>query len=245
MICSLRTVSYRAQQALVVLSILLCLAAHARSQQPQQTPRGPQLNRITPEAAAPGTRIKLEGLRLGANLDDRVQVLFAQGNAEYAAKADGAGYEADLELGPQALNVVVPPELQPGPSLVTVEVEGQRSASMPLKINAPATAVVLKNLRPPIAQPGEMLWIDGTGFSDSDDFELINALGKARHLGNGQGTSDADVAAFRLPSDLPAGETRVRVTEHRSGSNQVSNTLSFTVVRGPAPLDIMTDDMEP
>jgi hypothetical protein len=227
--------------------MLLYLVAPVRSQQPSATPREtPQLTRITPEAAAPHTRIKLEGFRLGANLNEGVKVIFVQGTAEYSGHADGSEYVgADLERGRQALNVVVPDDLQPGPSGVIVEVQGQRSASLALKINVAATPPVLSGLRPLLPQPGEMLWIDGTGFSESDDFELIDALGKTHHLGNGQGTSDADIAAFTLPSNLPGGETTLRAIEHRSGLSQASNSLSFSVVRGPAPLDVWSDELMP
>ena len=162
----------RTRLALMLCVMLLCSVAPVHSQHPGPTPReAPQLTRITPEAAAPHTQIKLEGLRLGANLDEGVQVIFVQGTAEYSASAHGSGYEsADLEHGLQELSVVVPDDLQPGPSGVIVEVEGQRSASLALKINVAATPPVLSGLRPLLPQPGETLWIDGTGFSESDDF---------------------------------------------------------------------------
>lgn len=237
----------RTRLALMLCVMLLCSSAPVHSQHPGSSPReAPQLTRITPEAAAPSTRIKLEGFRLGANLDEGVRVIFVQGTAEYSAPAQGGGFEnADLERGPQALGVVVPDDLQPGSSGVIVEVEGRRSASLALKINVAATPPVLSGFRPLLPQPGETIWIDGTGFSESDDFELIDASGKTHHVGNGQGTSDADVAAFTLPSDLPGGETTLRAIEHRSGSSQVSNTLSFSVVSGPAPLDVWSDWLMP
>lgn len=244
---SFRKDTPRGRLALMLCVMLLCFVAPVHSQRPGLTPReAPQLTRISPPAAAAFTHIKIEGLRLGANLDEGVQVIFVQGTAEYSASANGSEYEtADVEHGHQALNVVVPAELQPGPCEVIVEVLGQRSASMALKINLAATPPVLGGLRPPFPQPGEMIWIDGTGFSASDVFELTDALGKTHHILNGDGTSDADVAAFKLPKDLPGGETKLRVIEHRSGSSQVSNTLSLTVVSGPAPLDIWSDELMP
>ena len=227
--------------------MLLCSGASVQSQHPGSTPReAPQLTRITPEATAASTRIKIEGLRLGASLDEGVQAIFVQGNAEYFARPNGGAYDtADLEHNPQALNVVVPDHLQPGPSEVIVEVLGQRSASLGLKISIPATPPMLSGLRPLLAQPGATIWIDGTGFSSSDVFELTDALGKPHNIENDHGTSDADVAAFTLPKDFPGGETTLRVVEHRSGSSQASNTLSFTVVSGPAPLDVLSDWLMP
>jgi hypothetical protein len=227
--------------------MFLCSGAPVHSQHPGSSQlEAPHLTRITPEAAAASTHIKIEGLRLGANLDESVQVIFVQGTAEYSARPNGGEYDtADLERDPQALNVVVPDDLQPGPSEVIVEVLGQRSASLGLRISVPATAPMLSGLRPLLPQPGATIWIDGTGFSASDVFELTDALGKPHHIVNGDGTSDADVAAFMLPKDFPGGETTLRAIEHRSGSNQVSNTLSFTVVRGPAPLDVLSDWLMP
>jgi len=240
----------------MLCALLVCLPV--QSQSGGSTPRDgaqasreiplrevPQLTRITPDAAAASTRIKIEGLRLGANLDEGVRVIFVQGSAEYSTGFSGSENDTDLEHGEQALNVAVPEELQTGSCSVIVEVSGQRSAPLPLKIKAPATPPVLSGLRPLLPQPGETIWVDGTGFSESDDFELSDSLGKAHHIINGHGTSDADCAAFTLPEDFPAGETTLRAIEHRSGSSQFSNTLSFRVVRGPAPLDVWGDELMP
>ena len=226
--------------------MLLCSVAPIHPQHSgSQTSEAPQLTRVTPAATPSSTHIKIEGFRLGANLEEGVQVIFVQGAAEYFARPNGSEYETDVERGLQGLNVVVPVELQPGPSQVIVEVLGQRSASLELKISVPATAPVLSGIRPLLPQPGEIIWINGTGFSASDVFELIDGLGKTHHIVNSDGTSDADCAAFALPKDFPGGETTLRVIEHRSGSNQFSNTLSFTVASGPAPLDVLSDWLMP
>jgi hypothetical protein len=231
----------------MLCAMLLCSVVPIQSQNPGSTRReAPQLTRITPEAAAAYTHIKIEGFRLGANLDQGVRVIFVQGTAEYSARFNGSEYEtADVERGPQALNVVVPVDLQPGSAGVIVEVEGQSSASLALKINVAATPPVLSSIRPLLPQPGDTIWIDGTGFSPSDVFELTDALGQTHRIVNGDGTSDADAVAFTLPKDFPGGETTFRVIEHRSGSSQVSNTLSFSVIRGPAPLDLWSDELMP
>ena len=240
-------VTLRTRLAAMLCLMLLCSGASVNAQHPGPTAREvPKLTRISPEAAAPHTQIKLEGSSLGANLDEGVQVIFVQGSVEYKASAHGRGYEgADVEHGLQNLGVVVPDDLQPGSCGVIVEVNGQRSASLALKINVAATPPVLSSLRPLLPQPGDMLWIYGTGVSESDVFELTDALGKMHHVRNGGGTYGAAVAAFTLPSDLPGGETKLRAIEHRSGSNQVSNTLTFSVVRGPAPLDVLGDELIP
>lgn len=237
----------RTPLALMLSTMLLCSVSPSRSQDPGSTARGAvQLTRITPEAAAPETHIELEGFRLRTTLDKGVQVIFVQGTAEYTTQPYGGGYaNSDFESRPQTLNIVVPAELQTGPCEVIVEVKGQRSASLPLKINVAATPPTLSSLKPLLPQPGEMIWIDGTGFGESDDFELTDARGKTHDLGNSHGTSSADVAAFRLPSDLPGGEATLRVIERRSGASQVSNPLTFTVLSGPAPLDVCTDWLMP
>jgi hypothetical protein len=217
----------------------------ASAQEKSAATEPPAIIRITPSSAAPQTRIKLEGYRLGANLDQGVRVLFIRGETEYDVAPNGGGYEtANLKQGIQDISTQVPEELQPGPCQVIVEVEGQRSTTFTVQINIPATPPTLTDFRPHSPRPGELIWIEGTGFSDSDEFELTDALGKP-HLIVGGGTSDADTSAFTLPKDLPPGETRLRVIEHRSGTNQSSNVVSLTIVNGPTPLEIESDWLMP
>jgi hypothetical protein len=174
-----------------------------------------------------------------------VRVLFIQGTTEYEVAPNGAGYEtANLKQGVQDINIQVPGELQPAPCQVTVEVEGQRSVPFTIQINIAATAPVLTDFRPHSPRPGELIWIEGTGFSDSDEFELTDATGKP-HLIVGGRTSDADRSAFTLPKDLPAGEGRLRVIEHRSGTNQSSDSLLFKIFVGPTSLEIWPSCLMP
>jgi hypothetical protein len=218
--------------------------ASAQEKSPLAEP--PVMLRITPTAAAPQTGIKLEGYRLGANLEKGVRVLFVQGTAEYSVASHGGGYEtANVKHGLQELGVHVPEALQPGPCQVMVDVEGQRSAPLTIQINVPATAPVLTAVRPHSPGPGEIVCIEGSGFSDSDEFELIDALGQTHLVPHDLGTSDVNALAFTLPKDLLAGKAILRVIERRSGTNQVSNALSFDIVRGPAPLDIWSDWLMP
>jgi hypothetical protein len=237
MLCCLRIYS-------IVFSVL------ALSQENPRPPDSPNIIRITPAAAAPQTGIKLEGYRLGANLEKGVRVLFVQGTAEYGVATRVGSYEgsyetANLKQGLQELGVRVPEELQPGPSQVIVEVEGRRSAPFTIQINVPATAPVLTDLRPHFPRTGEIISIEGTGLSESDEFELTDALGQAHHFDQSLGTSNVNGLAFTVPKDLPAGEATLRVIEHRSGTNQVSNSMSFEIVNGPTTLDIYSDWLMP
>ncbi len=226
---------------LVGILILCGLSITALSQENPQPSELPIITRITPDAAAAQTNVKLEGYRLGANLDEGVRVLFAQGTAEYVTAPTGGGYDtANLKRGVHELNVMIPEQLQPGPCQVVVEVNGSRSAPLTIQINTPATAPVVSDFRPRLPSAGETVWIEGTGFSDSDDIVLTDAQGQAHHFEGGH-TSDADTLAFTLPKDLPAGEATFRVIERRSGGNLSSNSLSLTIVHGPTLLYLHSD----
>jgi hypothetical protein len=230
-----------------VESVFLFVFSVLALSQDNPRPRDPPIIiRITPTAAAPQTGIKLEGYRLGANLEKDVMVLFVQGAAEYGVPSSGGGYEAaNVKQGLQELGVHVPKDLQPGPCQVIVEVEGNRTAPLTIQVNVSATAPLLTNLRPHFPRAGEIVWIEGTGFSESDEFELTDALGEAHHFGHELGTSDVNTSALSLPKDLPPGEATLRVLERRSGTNQSSNSLSFEIVNGPTPLDIYSDWLMP
>ena len=221
--------------------VVLGLSVTALPQRNPQTSDLPIITRITPNAAAPQTHIELEGYRLGADLNEGAWVLFVQGSAEYRAAPNGAGYvNGNLKQGLHELNVVVPEQLQQGPCLVVVEVNGSRSASFTIQINVPATAPVLVDFKPHLPRAGEMVWIEGKGFSDSDDIVLTDAQGKLHHF-DGGGTSDADTVAFTLPKDLPVGEATLRVVERRSGTDLSSNSLPLAIVHGPTPLHLESD----
>jgi len=247
LISFVRRASFATRSGLVLFVTLLYLLVSVRAQQLGSPPHdGPQLITVMPRVAAPDTRIEIQGYRLGANLEKGVRVIFVQGTAQYSVTPHGSGQDeiANVEGGRQTQNVVVPDKLQPGPCKVIIEVEAQRSAPFDLQISVAATAPVLAGVRPHLPQPGEMLWIEGTGFSNSDDFELTDALGRAHHFVSG-GTSNANTAAFALPKNFPDGATRLRAIEHRSGSNQVSNTIEFSVVDGAAPLEVWADWLMP
>ena len=223
--------------------VILCVSISVAAQ--QSSPADPPvISRITPEAPSARTNVELEGYRLGANLNEGVKVLFVQGTAEYSAAPNGSGSEAaNLKAGPQELNVTVPAPLQPGECQVIVEVNGIRSAPLTFQITAPS-APVIKDFRPHLPQAGEMVWIEGSGFSDSDDIVLTDAGGKAHHFSGGR-TSGADTAAFPLPDDLPVGEATLRIVEGRSGASLSSNSLPLRIVAGPTPLSLESDWLSP
>ena len=172
-------------------------------------------------------------------------MLFVQGTAEHVTVSTGSSHDtANLKRGLHQLNVIVPEQLQPGPCQVVVEVNGSRSAPLTIQINIPATAPVVSDFRPRLPRAGEWVWIEGTGFSESDEIVLTDSQGKAYHVEAG-GTSDANIAAFTLPKDLAAGEATFLVIERRSGGNLSSNSLSLMIVHGPRPLDLYSDWLMP
>jgi len=204
----------------------------------------PDLVRVTTAAAA-GTKISLEGYRLGANLSKGVRVQFSQGTKNYFQSVPGGSFvEANVQHGWQVLGVVVPAELQPGPCQVAVDVEGRLSQVFTITVNPSATAPVISAIMPHSVGPGELIWIEGTGFSDSDDFELTDSAGGV-YVQRSQPTSDPDTAALHVSTDIPDGEVALRVIERRSGTNAAGNTLAFIVTRRPKPLEVAAEWLMP
>ena len=205
----------------------------------------PSITRINPDAAAPQTRVEIEGFRLGANLTEGVRVLFVQGTAEYEGTHDGGEYkEADLKQGPQKLDVIVPEQLQTGPCQVIVEVRSNRSTAVTIQIKPPATAPVLSDSDPCRLRAGEIVWIKGAGFSDSDDIVLTDAGGEPHHF-EARGHASGTTLSLTLPEDLPVGEARLQAIERRSGANLSSNNLTLTIVQGPIPFDLSAYGLMP
>src|SRR6267142_244966 len=176
---------------ILVLLSLLSVPAPAWGQNQNKTAEPPLIVRIVPMAAAPGTNIKVEGYRLGANLEKGGRVLFGQGANEYEVAYTGGGYEtANLKQGVQDFGTVVPDALQPGPCELIVEVNGRRSLPFNFQINIPATAPVITQIRPMTPRPSELIWIDGSGFAASDEVELIDAVGGKHRFDRSLATSD-------------------------------------------------------
>jgi hypothetical protein len=204
----------------------------------------PDLVRVTTPAAA-GTKISLEGYRLGANLSSGVRVQFSQGTKNYFQSVPGGSFVvANVQHGWQSLGVVVPRELQPGPCQVAVDVEGRFSQAVTIIINPPAAAPVLSAIKPHYVGPGELIWIEGTGFSESDDLELTDSAGRV-YVQRSQITSSPDTDALKIPADIPDGEVTLRVIERRSGTNAAGNALMFMVTRGPKPLEVADEWLMP
>jgi hypothetical protein len=201
----------------------------------------PDLVRVTTPAAA-GTKISLEGYRLGANLyNGGVRVQFSQMGQNYFESVPGGSYiVANVQQGLQRLGVVIPTGIQPGPCQVAVDVEGMMSQTLTIIISPPATAPVISAIKPHSVGPGDLIWIEGTGFSDSDDFELIDSAGRV-YAKRSLITSDPDVAAMNIPMDTPDGEVTLRAIERRSGTNVAGKAVAFTVTRGPRPAEVAAE----
>jgi hypothetical protein len=241
--------SYSLQKIALLAILLLLMPASLRTLgrfQGTVTARSesPDLVRVMSPAAA-GTKISLEGYRLGANLNTGVRVQFSQGTKNYFQSVPGGSFVvANVQQGWQSLGAIVPVELQPGPCQVLVDVEGRLSQVFTITINPSATAPVISGIKPHCVGPGELIWIDGTGFSDSDDLELTDSAGRV-YVQRSLATSSPDTAALNLPADIPDGEVALRVIERRSGTNAVGNTLAFIVTRRPKPLEVATEWLMP
>jgi hypothetical protein len=198
----------------------------------------PELLRSTPAIATPGTELELEGYRLGWPDADGVEVAFVQGEASIVAHPTGGGWQAtDLDNGLQQMKVVVPYGIEPGNCQIQISVNGKKSAPITIEIPLMVSPPEISEVIPRWSEPGDIVWVSGSGFGESDEIELIDAGGNIHHFPAGS-TSTGIKTAFSLPANLPNGETVVKIVEKRSGGNQASNPISFWVNNGPVPLDV-------
>lgn len=232
--------------SLIAILLSLCFCVAAFGQEAASEAQAPELIRTTPAIASPGTAINLEGLRMGAEADDRIRIYFVQSGAEHPAEKTGSSWDSnDLKRGPQHYNVKVPKDVVDGPCQIVVEVADVRSLPLTIEIKTLVKPPVLDSLNPRWVLRGEVVWIDGSGFGDDDDVELIDSNGETHELGNLRTTSSAVTAAFTLPENLPDGEATIRAVEQRSGMKQPSNSLAFVIAHDPVPLYIHQDWLKP
>lgn len=202
--------------------------------------KAPELVTSVPDTATAGTDLQLEGYRLGWSDESDVQVLFIQGEVQYRVRPTGGGWQAGDLDGLQYMKVTVPQGLAPGECQIVVDVNGTLSKPLKFEIGWMAQAPNIIDVSPHWAQPSEVIWISGNGFGQDDEIELTDSTGK-QHLIVAGSTSSGTKSAFSLPADLPDGTTSVSIIEHRSGANQHSNSISFSVSNGPVPLEIWSN----
>jgi hypothetical protein len=232
--------------SLVAVLLLFCFCVAAFGQEAASETQAPELIKTTPAIASPGTAINLEGLRMGAEADDRIRIYFVQSGVEHPAEKTGSSWDSnDVKRGLQHYNVKVPKDVEDGPCQIIVEVAGVRSLPQIIEIKTLVKPPVLNSLNPRWVLRGEVVWIDGSGFGDDDEVELIDSTGETHELGNLGTTSSALTAAFTLPENLPDGEATIRAIEQRSGLKQPSNSLAFMISHDPVPLYIHEDALKP
>ncbi len=203
--------------------------------------KAPELIRVIPEQATPGTEIEIEGYRLGWPQSKDMQVVFWQNAIPYTTYATGGGWQAkDLDNGLQQMKVVVPQGINSGYCSLVVEANGFSSTPIPLEINLSISPPTITETSSRWVAPGEVVWITGTGFGISDEIELIDSNGQFHYINAGS-TSSGIKTAFPLPMEISEGEALVRIIEHRSGNNQPSNPITITVSRGPVPLELLAN----
>lgn len=206
----------------------------------------PVVSKITPQTAAPGVAVEVEGLRLGLDTDrETLAVFFLQNGREYKAESGGSGYTEGDSTKPQEVLVFVPEELAPGPCQVVVEVKGRRTEPYAMEVSATFEPPVLTDLQPVWVIPGEHVWVNGSGFTGKETAELTDSAGEVRRIENVGVTSDAGTVSFVLPEDVAEGVVSLRLIETRSGLGKASGALTLKVTRGVAPLQPALGFMKP
>lgn len=201
----------------------------------QSTPEAaptPHLICALPDVVTPDMYIDLVGQYLGANDPQGVRVVFTQAEHQYSTPVLGGSYTHQAGSR-QSVALVVPTGLVPSTCRVSLEYGGQRSAPLELKVADVVSPPTLKMQRKQVRQPGEVLFLSGTGFSTTNEVELTDLLGGIHTIkGPWGGGSSADSFPLFLPKELPAGEVTVRVVEQRS-PNPRSNSVTIWVTHGP------------
>ena len=227
----------KARFIFAVCVLLACLSITAQSQELADRPTGPKLIRCTPAVITSGMSIKLDGYRIGDYQSRKVKVRFVQGDNTYTGSAAGGQYGNDFELSLENVRVVVPKGLTPGKCQIIIEADGLVTAPLEVEVAASVSPAEISNPMPPVAPPGEEIWIYALGIGESDEVELVDSAGEIHHI-DANPTSEGIRVTFTLPDDLPDGEATFYVVDKRSGLNHHSNSLSLRVEVAPAPLVI-------
>jgi hypothetical protein len=231
--------------ALLLFFLVAGLYATGQAQEMVEARRNaPEILRCTPASVTPGTAIDIQGFRLGWPEAKDLRVHFVQGETQFAVRPTGGGWQAANLEGLQHLKINVPPGVAPGSCQIYVEAGGLASEPITIDIAWMAPPPVISQLSPRWAQPGEVIWINGMGFGVSDEVELVDARGQEHRYSAGA-TSSGMTVAFTLPTDLPDGEATLWVVEKRSGNEQRSNPIAFSISSGPVPLDLWANWLNP
>jgi hypothetical protein len=238
--------SQRSRDRAVGMFLLLCVIGvctiGAAPEQSNSTSRkAPQVVRCAPSMASVDTVLDLEGYRLGILSPDKARVHFVQGGVDYLATiAGGEGDNVNDKQGEiEHLDVNVPRGLISGLCQITVEVEGLQSAPITIEIiqwKPPEITAV----SPLLAQPGDIVSFEGSGFHITDDFVLIDAQGRRHQFEPSHAARYSDQT---LPTDLPEGEATLYIVNRENPSDPPSRSFKLQVSRGPIPLDIWPSEL--
>jgi hypothetical protein len=191
--------------------------------------------------ASVDTVLDLEGYRLGILNLGKARVHFVQDGADYlATPSRGGGDNVNDKQGEiEHLDVNVPGGLISGLCQITVEVEGLQSDPITIEIiqwKPPEITAI----SPLWAQPGDIIFYEGSGFHITDDLVLIDAQGLKHQFEPGHG---ARYSAQTLPSDLPEGEVTLYIVNRENPSDPPSRSFTLQVSRGPIPLEIWLSEL--
>ncbi len=237
---------------LAVCATCLSLPATSAAQRDSAKRPAPVITRSLPSIIAPGMSIDLEGYRLDdfpADLS-AVQVLFIQGDEKSISGVVGREGSEGSEL--QTINLVVPAKLIPGSCQIVVKAGERESGPLVVEVASFPPAPIVTSEQPKIAgivrarlaQPGDVIVVEGTNFSGTDQVEIVDAKGQIHFAATTTGSSAASLA-FTIPDDVADGEATFAVVEQRSGIRQRSKQLSLGVLNVPIPLEFSANWLKP
>jgi|CXWL01.1.fsa_nt_gi hypothetical protein len=162
----------------------------------------------------------------------RTGVIFSQGGTSITTYSDGGGMGSD---GVWGANVRVPKGLRSGNVRVEAEVGGKRSQPFFANVTGSAEPPKLTAVSAPIINPGNAVWIEGSGFSADQILEMRDAEGQLFPK-TIFGVSTGNSLHFDVPGTAYPGIARFTVVDKRTGPYRVSNEISFEIRKGPIPL---------
>ena len=144
----------------------------------------------------------------------------------------------DENNGRQTLEVIVPEEVELGPTQVVVETNGGRSAPISVTI-VEWKLPQLISISPTHGSPGTDVLITCSGFHINDEIELRDAAGKIMVIPSGGSSRGTGV---RLPMDVAEGPMTIRIGSMRHG-DQFTEPMKFLVTNDPVPVELAVESM--
>ena len=202
----------------------------------RSAPTGPpRVSSLVPAVAAPNSVLAVTGYALGLEDSNSVRVLFRRDTLEHTGRISGSGRALSRDANNEFhyMDVLVPPNLSPGPWQLVIDANGRRSAPLAIEI-AEQADLQLTGISPVRPHPAQsVLLATTTAARVGDRVQLTDAGGRQWRVATG--VSSRGISLI-LPDEVADGEATVRVVRNEAGVESLSAPLRFVVTSVPLPL---------